>query len=132
MPLRPSRYLYEVSYTMLPSVYIPGRSRRSLQYIPDESEKRCLGEKFHRVLQYATLDKIVSYKAQGVGRNSCPVYLLPRTSLYSILAGNDRGFCFLVFLTSVFVFSKDVDLPTVVQVLDDRIPICVHQPNGPF
>jgi hypothetical protein len=117
---------------MLPSVYNPGRSRRSLQYIPDESEKTCLGEKFHRVLQYARLGKIVSCKAQGTLAETCPVYLLPRTSLYRIVAGNDRGSCFLVFLPSVFVFSKDVDPPTVVQVLYDRITICVHEPNGPF
>jgi hypothetical protein len=119
---------------MLPSVYIPGRSRRSLQYIPDESEKTCLGEKFHRVLQYARLGKTVSCKAQGtlLVAEICPVYLLPRTSLYRIFAGNDRGSCFLVFLPSVFVFSKDVDPATAVQVLDYRIPICVHEPNGPF
>jgi hypothetical protein len=50
MPFLPSLYLHTDSYTVDPSVYNPGVTRRSRQNDPDGAESIRRGEKFHSVL----------------------------------------------------------------------------------
>lgn len=127
IPFRPSRYLYEASYTLTPSVYIPGRRRRSRQYAPDESEKKCFGEKFHAFLichvslfggmqvnwQFLSLDIVTIYGTDCPWKQTISIYLLPWSFSDLIPTGNDWHLGFFVYDAGILILRKDVDLASI-------------------